>query len=711
MNRRMARYYLRRLGYLKLGDVTQRLRLRGFHKHHSRILAGADTVGSLEQFFPGEEASFRQLSTTAGVRAVGPHVTSGWIGDDSFWDEFASVYPSAVGRIIFQADAIRSYRITLFGWKELQLCPPIRWSDALAPDHPGLEWPTDHYAAIDFFRHAKFAQSDVKWCWELNRFQHLLCLGAAWRITHEEIYAKTACEHIASWLDQVQYPLGVQWSSNLEAALRMLSWARCHLMCANSTSWDDEFLMRFIPCLYAHACHVDRELTVHHTVGNHLLGEACSLIQLYCLYKGFPMARPRLERSRKIAERLVPTLILSDGVYSEQSTGYLKFVLEFLASVMPLMDTVGVRFSDQLRDRIAAALEYICSLAPDLYNVPMIGDCDSGSAIGWGLSDYWDYEALVMALCSLLQKSPPVGVAEEFPAESFLIAGKRGLNAHVSMRERHLIKTSSKAKSQVFREFPQGGYQVSTDSRLHLILDGGPLGISPGYGHGHADGLSFVLSIDGGPFVVDPGTMLYNGAPYWRNYFRGASAHNTVRMDERDPARPIATFLWSNPVEACLEHSRAGDGWRLLQARQKTRAFVHTRSIIHWYERGVVVGDIIQGRGTRGVDCFLHFHPDWVVAQEDVALFTAYRNKTVINIQFYGCEQATSHSHFGSLDPILGWYSSAYGKLEPCTSLQLKLQAALPVRTLFVAHFPNQFLRIPPELAEYFSVWENTRLQ
>ncbi|MGC9029298.1 MAG: alginate lyase family protein [Desulfomonilaceae bacterium] len=707
MNRDLMRYYMRRLAGLTWDDIAQRARLRRFHKRHRRCLRTAKTDGALSCFFPEEQAAFRQLSTAAGVRAIGPMAAPGWLGDDAFWDEFRASYPSETVQLISQADAIRSGRVTLFGWKDIEAPPLISWSDVLDPEHPGLEWPKDHYAAIDFFCHPEFAHLDVKWCWELNRFQHLLPLAAAWRITRDESYARTARAHIESWIAQVQYPLGVQWSSNLEVALRVLTWARCHVMCAGSASWDDEFLLQFIPCLYAHVCHIERELTIHHTPGNHLLGEACSLIQICCLYPGLPRARQRLPRSIRIIERLLPKLILEDGVYAEQSTGYLKFVLEFLVSTLHAMDRAGAGFSTKIVKRLTAAAGYLCSLAPDLRGVPMIGDCDSGSAIGWRLTDFWDFSALIKAFWALTAESRPLRMAGPFPAESFLLAGKNAASGYVANPAAYENREAFLDAASRFHEFPVGGYQVSADPRLRLILDGGPLGIAPGYGHGHLDALSFIVTVDGHPFLVDPGAMRYNGAPIWRDYFRGASAHNTVRLEGAEPARPIAAFLWSNSVDACLGPSRSGDGWRLLQATQRSKAVAHTRSIIHWHERGILVGDEIQGKGSREVEWRLHFHPDWLVVQQAAGRFSAYHKGLAMDIYFYGFDAAEFRAYTGSLDPIAGWYSPAYGKLESCTSLKISVRTSFPLRTLISVHFPQRFLRIPPELAECFGDWEN----
>ncbi len=104
----------------------------------------------------------------------------------------------------------------------------------------------------------------MKWCWELNRFQHLMCLGGAWRLTGDKRFPAEAREQIDSWIRAIRYPLGVQWASNLEVALRALSWVRCHILFMNSSSWDSAFLDRFAASMYLHGCHIHKELSVHH---------------------------------------------------------------------------------------------------------------------------------------------------------------------------------------------------------------------------------------------------------------------------------------------------------------------------------------------------------------------------------------------------------------------------------------------------------------
>src|SRR5690606_4806822 len=81
--------------------------------------------------------------------------------------------------------------------------------------------------------------------------------------------------------------------------------------------------------------------------------------------------------------------------------------------------------------------------------------------------------------------------------------------------------------------------------------------------HGHADALSFTLSVDGRELFVDPGTYAYHTQARWRAYFRGTAAHNTVRVDGEDQSEPGGNFLW-------LRKARAGCSLWLSSAQKDT---------------------------------------------------------------------------------------------------------------------------------------------
>jgi len=199
-----------------------------------------------------------------------------------------------------------------------------------------------------------------------------------------------------------------------------------------------------------------------------------------------------------------------------------------------------------------------------------------------------------------------------FPAESFLMLGQDGFQAFESEKSASLADRNASPSSPLL-VFPDGGYHVSRDQRFSVIFDAGPLGIAPAYGHGHADGLSFILHYHGKPVIVDPGTFVYNGPPVWRNYFRSTAAHNTVRIDNKDPIDPIETFRWSGPLKIEQSEPIQGKRWRILHAAVHWKQIVHRRYMIHLIDQGVIILDRVEGPGEHLLEWRLHSHSTWII--------------------------------------------------------------------------------------------------
>ena len=95
-------------------------------------------------------------------------------------------------------------------------------------------------------------------------------------------------------------------------------------------------------------------------------------------------------------------------------------------------------------------------------------------------------------------------------------------------------------------------YLGATAKEVKMIVDCGPLGYQNIAAHGHADALSFYLSVEGKEFFIDPGTYAYNTSTKWRNYFRGTSAHNTIRIDNKNQSVIGGNFMWLEKAESKL---------------------------------------------------------------------------------------------------------------------------------------------------------------
>jgi hypothetical protein len=696
------KYFLRRLRTIRMGEPFQRAYSWMRHWDERRSLRSDPLRMSIERVFGRRRDWLRgdpdqNLSNTVNTTLM-ETLPPGWLQDSSFWELFSRLYPAQTKRLVSEAESIIAGRLKLFQWKEIELPKPIRWNATMEPDRPEAEWPQIYYAGINVYHDPARPERDIKWCWELNRFQHLLCLGAAWRLTLKKSFAQEARWRLESWMDNVRYPLGVQWNSNLEVALRLLAWVRCHILCMNSSVWDDQFVSRFITCVYIHTRHLARELTVHHAPGNHLLGEASALFYISTLCPLFKDSEKWRDAAVRILNRLVPTIILPDGVYAEQSTGYFRFVAEFLLPVIHLAKYHGIAFSEELLQRLAASLRFIQAVSRDSGEVPMIGDADTGRAIGWPLSDFWDFSWLLAAGATLLDRPSLFNGIEEFPAESFLLLGEEGLESFSKYKSGRVSTGNDGQGSGELLEFPDGGYQISRDGQFSILFDAGPLGIPPGSGHGHTDGLSFLLWRKGQPVVVDPGTGLYNGVQLWRNYFRSTAAHNTIRIDGEDQARPLDTFRWAEPLRIKRKDPEIGESWRILRASLDWGGVIHHRFILHVLDQGALVLDHIDGSGEHDVEWSIHFDPVWSLDEIGPGSFSAWTLNERLEVTIRQSPEADYSVLRGSMEPVAGWNSRYYGFRITSTTLRATMRCRLPANIVVKLTPPDQDIQVPDDL-------------
>ncbi len=432
MNLNVWKYRYRRLRSLTPDDFTRRLEIRSWRRKILDFVnshSGPITSSSIHAWWDHYGSSIHVANTEVGQSNPGLIGTlpKGFLNDPDFWKTFQRSYSSETDHLLSLAEDTIDGRIELFGWKEVPVSVP-----ALEPqDAEALEvvkgWDSTNYWDINFFQSKARPDFDVKWLWELQRLQFLLWLGAAWRLTEDNRFASVAREILDWWFNQLRYPWGVEWSSNLEVGLRLLSISRCHIMFMNSPMWDSTFISTLTAWNRLHATHLREEITLHYTLGNHQLGEASALVLFALIYPGYEESILWKAFGSKTIEKILPDLILSDGVYAEQSTSYLKFVLEFLLPIVSASGAASQCFSDVVTGRLKSSLEFIMALSDRGKTTPMIGDSDSGSAIGWGLENYWDFSWLLAAGSTLLNTPSLTEGIEKYPAEAFLNTGLEGL--------------------------------------------------------------------------------------------------------------------------------------------------------------------------------------------------------------------------------------------------------------------------------------------
>ena len=148
-----------------------------------------------------------------------------------------------------------------------------------------------------------------------------------------------------------------------------------------------------------------------------------------------------------------------------------------------------------------------------------------------------------------------------------------------------------------------------------VTFDFGPLGMAPGYGHGHADALAVTATSNHKPLFVDSGTGSYLGCPRIRSALRGTAAHNTVTVDEQDQATQRGAFLWSAPFRSRLlysKHDASGALWLAGHTGYAALGVAHWRAVWVGADGVLFVGDWLRGSGTHVASLRWHcaFEPE-----------------------------------------------------------------------------------------------------
>jgi len=322
--------------------------------------------------------------------------------------------------------------------------------------------------------------------------------------------------------------------------------------------------------------------------------------------------------------------------------------------------------------RLEAMLEFLASIMDAKGNVPMVGDADDGFVARLDpRRDFCRFRS-ILALGAVLFDRP------DFKAKS------RGLDD----KGRWLLGPDADARFDAVAEshattprraFPEGGYYVlgadfETPREIRILADAGPLGYREIAAHGHADALSFTLSLGGDEFLVDPGTYSYHTQPEWRAYFRGTSAHNTVRIDGRDQSQQGGNFMWlrkarsqatawmSSPERDFFEGWH--DGYRAL----KDPVLHRRRIVLDKVARTVVVEDYLEMDGEHDVEIFLHAAPEvHALPTDDGARLL--RGGRALAIHWPEAAGGCAEIVRGSLAPAAGWVSRRFDLKEPAATL------------------------------------------
>jgi len=576
----------------------------GWYWRRLRRMSGPEAAGRLRDLLR-RQAERRGLFTATRPRP--PELSRAgraWLGRPGGLE---------VGAYLEAADRILAGRLSVFALRDAPILAPPRWNrDPLT----GREAPLAFGPSLNY-RDERLV-GDIKYLWEPNRHLHLVSLAQAWALSGREEYLHGLEDQLESWFEQCPYLRGPNWSSALELGLRLINWSAVwHLIGGPDSPLfrsdrGQGLLDRWLASVYQHGHFIRGHFSRYSSANNHLIGEAAGLFVAAVTWPLWPDSARWRDWAFKVLVRETLLQNAPDGVNREQAVAYQHFVLDFLIIAGLAGRANGVEFPERFWSRIETMIEFLASIMDLAGNVPAFGDDDDGYVIRLAPEeDFQPYRSLIASGAVLFRRPDFKAQAGRLDDKSRWLLGPGADSDFAGL-------PAGESRAPLRRAFPEGGYYVlgadfGSAEEIRLVVDAGPLGYLSIAAHGHADALSFTLSIGGREFLIDPGTYCYHTRKEWRDYFRGTAAHNTLRLDGLDQSVSGGNFMWTEHAAAAGESFEPGERMDRFLGRQDGYQRLndpvrHRREIrLLKDERKVIVTDSLDCRGRHRVERSWHF--------------------------------------------------------------------------------------------------------
>lgn len=532
---------------------------------------------------------------------------------------------------------------------------------------------------------------DIKYLWEINRHLELVTLAQAWRLSGEPRWLDAIALFVDDWLERSPYPCGINWTSSLELAIRLVNWSvSWHLLGGDEAPLfagerGQRLRERWLGSIHRHCCFIRHYPSLHSSANNHRLGELMGLFVAACTWPRFAQSLQWQHYARDAFEREALIQNGADGVNREQAVYYQHEVMDMMLVCRAAASASALAFGDEFDRRLCAMAEYLVAITDAGGQVPMLGDADDAMIVRWADAEQRrsPYAPLLAACAVLFERADFKRAAGAFGDKAAWLLGRDGLErwnriAHGPPRPPRM-------------RFDEGGIHLlgtafGEAQEVKAVIDCGALGYLGIAAHGHADALSFTLSIAGEQMLVDPGTYAYHTQARWREHFKGTAAHNTVRIDGIDQSEPGGAFLWLRKARSrCLRHEIEGDvqvfegehdGYGRL-----ADPVTHRRRIEFDAQRLVIeVVDTFACRAGHAVEICWQFGEGIELHREGDELHAA-GERAGLRMR---CDAPLALAlRRGSEEPIAGWVSRRYDSKTPAWAARWsgRIESGAVVRT------------------------------
>lgn len=392
------------------------------------------------------------------------------------------------------------------------------------------------------------------WRYNLHYFEYLYKLGFQYfnNDKNPEYYEKYK-ELVINWIDNNPCPYGDGWHP-YTISLRITNWISTYGIFIDEIKNDSNFKNQMIESIYIQYSYLQKNLEKD-VLGNHYFENIKALI-IGSVFFGEEQVK------FKFVKELVKQLkeqILEDGMHFELTPMYHKIILEDLIKITMWLKNESVYA--KLSEYINKMVDVMYSFEEGFGKTPAFNDSTDGISK--------NYDCLLETCKQEFDLTP-----------------------------------------KYIDSFKDSGYYILRNDQYELIFDCGE--ICPSYlpAHGHCDALSYELSIEGIPILVNSGIYQYEGGE-WRNYFRKTKAHNTVMIGDREQSQFWGSFRVASRISDVKRSRFNYKGINFISGSYKTYfGSKHTRFISEIDENILLVLDKVESNYSEEVRSYVHLDPD-----------------------------------------------------------------------------------------------------
>jgi len=432
--------------------------------------------------------------------------------------------------LIARADAWMYYDFIYFSFHKFKINKQKKWSENPF-DNRSVELKKKHWTEwSDFDENI----GDIKVLWEPSRFNWLLDLSRAYRVTGENKYLNTINEWLIDWSFHNPKNIGPNWKCGQEAGIRLMKLLTAAEVLDQSSlpskgliSWIIDHLERIHPNIrYAIA-----------QDNNHGTTEAAALyIGAAWLLQADPnnLQSSRWMRWKKqgraVLEERIKHLIEEQGSFSQKSVNYHRVVVDTMGWVLFHMKRLDEKsFEFEILQRIRSlALWQFKMIVGSNGETPNIGSNDGAMLEILHGCDYRDFRPSTQLIFALLDG---VRVFDTGPWDEPLYWHVKDV----------FNEAPVKSPTNFNRELLDRQYLILRNNRAVLFM------VLPNdkFRPSSCDAFHVDLWVDGKNWLSDQGTYSYNAGEL-SDAFKSVTSHNTVQYGLLEQMPKISRFLYGN---------------------------------------------------------------------------------------------------------------------------------------------------------------------